>query len=483
MTAPDLAALRRRYDRARQRRAPWESLWQDCYDFGFPGRAPSGGDLRRGERLFDGTAPDAVDQLAASLLAQLTPPWSRWFAFAPGPDVPVERRGEMAAALDRATATLQGHFDRSNFVVEVHQCYLDLVTAGTATLLVEEAALGELSALRFAAVPLHETVLDEGIDGRLDQAFRRSELTHAQLVARFGAAALPEDIGRRAKDEPDHRVPVIEAVLPDGYRFAYTAFLEGDEAAGPLAQGAFALSPLVSFRWLKAPGETYGRSPLMKALPDVKTANKVVELILKNASIAVTGIWQADDDGVLNPANVRLVPGAIIAKATGSAGLQRLPMPTEPGISTGLLDTLRARIRHTMLTDQLGPVDSPRMTATEVLQRGGEMTRVLGAMFGRMQGELLTPLVRRALAILQRRGEVPDFMLDGRTVVLQHLSPLARLQAQASVQPALLWLERVGALGPAAAETVDTVAAARWLAEVLGVPGELVRAPGEPAST
>lgn len=483
MTQPDLAALRRRYERARQRRAPWESLWQDCYDFGFPGRAPNSGDLRRGERLFDGTAPDAVDQLAASLLAQLTPPWSRWFAFAPGPDVPDERRGMLAAALDHATAVLQGHFDRSNFIVEVHQSYLDLAAAGTASLLVEEAALGELSALRFTAVPLHEVVLEEGADGRLDQAFRRSELTHAQLVARFGAAALPDGIGRRAKEEPDHRVPVIEAVLPDGYRFAYTAFLEGEDAAEPLAQGTFALSPLVSFRWLKAPGETYGRSPLMKALPDVKTANKVVELILKNASIAVTGIWQAEDDGVLNPANVRLVPGAIIAKAPGSQGLTPLRPAGEFTLSQEILKELRARIRHTMLTDQLGPVESPRMTATEVLQRGGEMTRVLGAMFGRMQGELLTPLIRRALAILQRRGEVPDFPLDGRTVVLQHLSPLARLQAQASIQPTLMWLERVGALGPQAAQTVDTVAAARWLAEVLGVPGELVRAANEPAST
>jgi hypothetical protein len=33
----------------------------------------------------------------------------------------------------------------------------------------------------------------------------------------------------------------------------------------------------------------------MKTLPDIKTANKVVELVLKNASIAVTGIWQASD--------------------------------------------------------------------------------------------------------------------------------------------------------------------------------------------
>ena len=58
----------------------------------------------------------------------------------------------------------------------------------------------------------------------------------------------------------------------------------------------------------------------MKALPDIRTANKVVELVLKNASIAVTGIWQADDDGVLNPGTVRLVPGTIIPKAPGSAG-------------------------------------------------------------------------------------------------------------------------------------------------------------------
>ena len=56
----------------------------------------------------------------------------------------------------------------------------------------------------------------------------------------------------------------------------------------------------------------YGRGPVMKALPDIRTANTVVEMVLKNASIAATGIWQAEDDGVLNPATVRLVPGAII---------------------------------------------------------------------------------------------------------------------------------------------------------------------------
>ena len=45
--------------------------------------------------LFDGTAPDAVEQLAASLLAELTPPWSQWFGFRPGHEV--TRRGPAGA--------------------------------------------------------------------------------------------------------------------------------------------------------------------------------------------------------------------------------------------------------------------------------------------------------------------------------------------------------------------------------------------------
>ena len=49
-----------------------------------------------------------------------------------------------------------------------------------------------------------------------------------------------------------------------------------------------------------------------------------MELVLKNATIAVSGIWQADDDGVINLSNINLTPGAIIPKAVGSSGLTPL---------------------------------------------------------------------------------------------------------------------------------------------------------------
>jgi Bacteriophage head to tail connecting protein len=211
------------------------------------------------------------------------------------------------------------------------------------------------------------------------------------------------------------------------------------------------------------------------AFSDIKTVNKVVELILKNASIAVTGIWLADDDGVLNPANIRLVPGSIIPKAVGSAGLTPLQAPGRFDVSSLMLEDLRARIRHVLLVDRLGPVGGSRMTATEVAERSAETTRLLGATYGRLQSELLTPLLTRAVAILRRRGEIPPITLDGREVDLRYKSPLARSQARQDVRETLMWLEATAQMGAEATAVVDVPAAARWLAERLGVPGQLVR--------
>lgn len=482
MLRPSGEEIIARYHRAKEKRGAWESTWQDCYDFALPARdtaiRSTGVVQRKFDKLFDGTAPDAVDQLAASLMAELTPPWSRWFAFSTGPEVSLEERNALGCELERATAVLQSHFDRSNFVVEMHQCYLDLVTAGTAALLFEEAPPGDASAFRFTAIPLSDVVLEESASGRLDTTFRCSAFSREQLLARFPDTPSRDAVAQAYQRDSDARVSVIEAVIPSGQGYSYTALTEAGVGSASafqvLAEGWYATSPFINFRWMKAPGETYGRSPVMKALPDIKTANKVVELVLKNASIAVTGIWQADDDGVINPATIRLVPGAIIPKAVGSAGLTPLEAPGRFDVSELVLEQLRMRIRKALFVDQLGQVNGPRMTATEVLERTAEMARILGATYGRLQSELLSLLVTRARAILTRRGEISELPLDHRLVSLEYKAPQARFQAQQSVQNALMWLEAVNRIGPDALSAVNQAAAARWLGKTLGVPDELI---------
>ncbi len=467
---PEPRAILKRFNLARERRRTLEPVWQDCYDHALP--APD-----RAASLFDATAADAAEQLAASLLAELTPPWSRWFDLAPARPVEETPEGHAAAAaLEDAAVTLQGHFDRSNFAIEMHQAFVDLVVAGTGVLVVEEAPLGEASAFRFAAVPLAAAVLEEGPDGRLTTVFRQARLSPEALAARFPRAALPR---------PDQGGPltVVEAIWPeDGGAVRHAAVLATDpDRPLLLAEGRFAENPCIAFRWLKAPGETYGRGPVMKALPDIRTANKVVELVLKNASIAATGIWQAEDDGVLNPATVKLVPGAIIPKAPGSAGLTPLAAPGSFDVSQLVLNDLRTRIRGALLADRIGPQQEARRTATEVLERAAETSRLLGATYGRLQAELLMPLVARCLGILRRRGEIPPLVLDGREAVLRYQSPLARVQGRADAANTLLFLQSVAAMGGAAAAQVDAAAATRWLARTLGAPAEVL-VPPPPAS-
>jgi hypothetical protein len=456
-----------RYAAALDRRRPLEPLWQGCYDVALP-RAIGG------PALFDATAADAAEQLAASLLAELTPPWSRWFGLAPASSAEAASP-EALAALEDAAAVLQGHFDRSNFAMEMHQAFLDLVVAGTGLLLVEEAPLGEASAFRFTAVPLNTAVLEEGASGRLDTVFRQARLSAGAVRLRHPGALLPPELRRAAETGDPTLTTVVEAVWPERGGVRYAALL-AEPADRPLllAEGRFAEHPCIGFRWLKAPGEVYGRSPVMKALPDIRTANKVVELVLKNASIAATGIWQAEDDGVLNPATVKLVPGAIIPKAPGSAGLTPLAAPGNFDVSQIVLDDLRGRIRGALLADRLGPAQNARLTATEVLERSAQTARLLGASYGRLQAELLTPLVTRCLGILQRRGEIPPLLLDGREARLTYQSPLARVQARADAANTLLFLQSVGSLGGDAAAQLDGAAATRWLARTLGAPPEIL---------
>ena len=477
MELKDIRTIKERYAVALEQKNKWESLWEECYEYTLPQRSNmhckfSAGKAH-GKDIYDATAMDATDQLASSLLANLAPPWSAWFGFKPGTDIPDDQADKLAPQLDRIAKVMQDHLDRSNFNVEMHQSFLDLVIGGTASLMVEEAAPGEFSALKFTALPLQQFAVSEGPNGTIDSTYRSFDLSLEQLNARFPQAELTASLQAKLKKDPKSKVKLLESVTPEGTYYLYDVILPEEDLF--IHRQKLMYSPFINFRWMKSPVEIYGRSPVMKALPDIKTANKVVELVLKNASIAVTGIWQADDDGVLNAANIELKPGAVIPKAVGSRGLSPLEMPGKFDVSELVLEDLRNRIRHALLIDRLGMVGARAMTATEVLERSSEMAEILGATYGRLQAELLTPLIRRVFDILKRRGEIPDLILDGRTIALEYRSPLARAQGQRNIQTTLSWLQTVQAMGPAASMVVDQVEAAKFLGEALGVPNHLIK--------
>ncbi len=111
-----LEAVWARYQRAKARRRCLEGLWRDCYSYALPQRGAGLDPASRpganpAERLFDSTALDAVDQLGASLLAELTPPGSQWFGLVPGREVGAPRaRACWPKALERGYPHRAGTF-------------------------------------------------------------------------------------------------------------------------------------------------------------------------------------------------------------------------------------------------------------------------------------------------------------------------------------------------------------------------------------
>lgn len=398
--------LQKMYRRSLDLREPWMKRWDDARKYTLP---TSDTDMAT---LFDATASDAADNLAACMYSLLTPPESLWLNLVPeGPDSP-------DAAI--ATRALRANLNDSNFYTTIHQCYMDLVTLGTACLFMSEAPLGASSAFSFTAIPMSDIAILP------DAVFHTASLTAIEIMTRYPDWVPPREIAEKMKQNPDMQLRLVQALV--GTEFTAWLDVGGDLENNIVATGTFETNPYLIFRWAVTSGDIYGYSPVLRALPDIKTANKVVELVLKNATIAVSGIWQADDDGVINLGNINLTPGAIIPKAVGSSGLTPLTSGANFDVSQIILKDLRDRIRHTLLADRLGLLSDKEMTATEILARNTDMLRVLGATYGRLLHEFIRPLCDRGLQILARRGVIDKISLHS-DAELKYIAPIAQMVA------------------------------------------------------
>ena len=84
----DISNLYRRFLKLKSARAELEPVWRECYEFALPQREGLfSGNYSQVDRLFDGTAPDCVDQLSACIFSEMTPPWTKWFSLKAGTEI------------------------------------------------------------------------------------------------------------------------------------------------------------------------------------------------------------------------------------------------------------------------------------------------------------------------------------------------------------------------------------------------------------
>lgn len=402
--------LQQMYRQALDLRSPWLNRWESALRYTFPTADDDAA------TLFDATAADAVDNLAASIYSLLTPPESLWISLIP--ESPESPNAEIA------TMALRANLNDSNFYTTIHQCYMDLIVLGTACLFMAENPIGSASAFSFTAIPMRDIAILNGA------VFHTATMPAREVMEKYPTWTPPADLRDTIKQDPETPIKLVQSLIGTDF----TAWLDvgGNIENNIVATGKFETNPYIIFRWSVASGELYGRGPVLRALPDIKTVNKVVELVLKNATIAVSGIWQADDDGVINLSNINLTPGAIIPKAVGSSGLTPLTSGANFDVSQIILKDLRERIRHALLADRLGLLSEKEMTATEIMARNADMMRILGATYGRLLHEFIRPLVERGLQILSRRGVIDKISLHS-DAELKYIAPIAKMALEETI--------------------------------------------------
>ena len=478
----DVKQILERYTKAEATKQLWTPTFEECYEYALPQRESffqESQGANRHDKIFDETAVVGVQEFASRLQAGIVPNFARWADLVGGQEVPEEERLDVNKALDDVTEYVFEVLQNSNFNQEVHESFLDLAV-GTGCLLVEEG--DAINPVNFTAIPLPHITLETGPQDDIDTIYRKRLVRYRDIPIAYPDADVSEDMKMNIERNPDRKVTIVEtvyrdySVLPDEkYHFCVIVKEEKRKIVHREMDGNGS-NPYICFRWGKCAGEVYGRGPLMNAMAAIKTTNLTVEMILENAQMAISGIYQLEDDGIVNTDTIQLLPGTVIPKAPGSSGLQPIQNAGDFRISDIILSDMRNNIKRALYNDMLGDPNRTPASATEIAERMADLSRRIGSAFGRLQAELVTPILRRVIHILKKQGRIEVPQINGREIKVVSISPLAQAQMQTDIASVDRFLELVMArFGPQMLPMLvkgDEVA--KFLAKKFSVPEDLL---------
>jgi hypothetical protein len=473
--------LIKRSEVAQRKKDLFEDLYRDCYEFALPQRQLYGyweGNSvgnKKMNRVFDSTAINSTQRFSNRLQSGIFPPQRKWCKIEPGNDIPAERKNEVQAVLDVYNEKMFAVIKQSNFDIAIGEFLLDL-SVGTACMLVLPG--DDIAPINFIPVPMFLVAYEEGANGQVDKVYRKMRMKGESITQQWKDAELPPSVQQRIDSKPTDDVDLLEATVFDAERGDWCYHVIDSSSREEIVYRRMKSSPWVISRYMKVAGEIYGRGPLITALPDIKTLNKTLELVLKNASLAISGVYTAADDGVLNPQTVRITPGAIIpvARNGGPQGesLRALPRAGDFNVSQIIINDLRMNIKRILLDESLPPDNMSARSATEVVERMKELAQNLGSAFGRLINETMLPLVSRVLQVMDERGLIDlPLRVNGLEVKVTPVAPLAMAQNMEEINSVVQFLQLTQSLGNEGALAVKMGDLIDYLGDKLGVPAAL----------
>lgn len=495
--------IKKKFAQLASQRQPLDEKWRECFDYTFPIRGQAfynntdpfsnaSGARAKEAKIYDSTASDSSRLLASSMIAGLTPNTQQWFSLSiPNvPDAMIPRN--VREWLQSASETIHSMIHSSNYNAQAFEFFIDIAVGGMCGLYVEW--LEEEQRLLFEQWALSSLyVMDSRGKGMIDTVYRKVFFTPSEAVAKFGKDKLPKELREcYEKDNFSSKLfPFVHTIHPRNTKkgkgnlaknLPFASVYVCEKSGEVVYEGGFHEFPVIIPRWLIVPGTDYATGPLQEAMPDVKTLNKVVEMMLSNAEMAIAGTFVAKDDGVLNPNTIKIGPRRVVfTRDVGN--IKPLASGGDFRIGTAEIQRLQFQIRKAMLSDQLEATTQERtLSAEQVAQRTAITRQVMSPIFNRLSAEFLNPLIERCFGLAFRAGALgmPPEELMSFSFSPEYRSPLAKAQRLGEVQAmdmfeASLFNVMNATQDPSVLDVYDMEKALQKRSEILSIPVELIR--------
>jgi len=503
-----------RYVKKKAERANFDIRWERMAPFIAPSRIgiirKRSEGVKQTQGVYDSTTMMAAETMAQFIAGHIINPSQQWHGYTMR-DTSVQDNGQIREWLEESRDRTLKRMSASLFYAEGPESLIDYGGFGTGFLLTEEAPQPSNRIIRgfrgfyFHAEKTGRFVIDEGIDGLVDSAWREFEMSARSIKDQWGEkeGALPENVQNSlAMGQQDRKFKIVHAIYPrprseqthGALGMPWASVWVELESRHLIQESGYRVFPAAVPRYHKTPGEVYGRGRGDIAFPDTWTLNSAKKMGLEDWALKIRPPVLVRSDSVIG--TLRLVAGGPTSINTHGLPIQQSIMPFESGgrpeVSHIKEEELRQSIREIFYVDQirqLMQVEKSEMTAFEFAKKLELLFRLMGPVYGRLEWEYLNRVVDIAFDLQLAAGAFSPpppqiYQTDGQ-IDITFQNPIAKAQRAGDAEALTLVINDLAPLGqmfPQMFDRIDPDKAANGIFEIRGMPAKWQRSDKEIAS-